>query len=104
MAKKKTTKPEESTFTMTKAQFDEVVEARVKIETEKIASRVSELILALPAEVLRKHFWKKSYKNKLPEFTDLMFDYYQKWSNGEVNLDALIDELEDDAKVTFVRD
>lgn len=103
MAKKKTTKPEESTFTMTKAQFDEVVEARVKVETERIARRVSELILALPAEVLRKHFWKKSYKNKLPEFTDLMCDYYQKWSNGEIDLDRLVEELEDDAKITILR-
>ena len=103
MAKKKTTKPKEPTFAMTKAQFDEIVEARLKIEREKLTEAIMELILALPAEVLRKHFWKKSYKNKLPEFTELMCDYYQKWSNGEIDLDRLVEELEDDAKITILR-
>lgn len=39
------------------------------------------------------HFWKKSYPQKIPKFADLLIDYYEKWQDGELDLDELKEDL-----------
>lgn len=51
------------------------------------------LLLTLPLEVLMDHFWKKSYPQKIPKFADLLIEYYEKWQDGELDLDELKEDL-----------
>lgn len=39
------------------------------------------------------HFWKKSYQQKIPKFADLLIEYYEKWQDGELDLDELKEDL-----------
>ena len=39
------------------------------------------------------HFWKKSYPKKIPKFADLLIEYYDRWQNGELDLDELKEDL-----------
>lgn len=44
------------------------------------------LLLVLPMEVLMDHYWKKTYAKKIPEFTELVLQYYERWQNGELDI------------------
>jgi hypothetical protein len=51
------------------------------------------LLLTLPLEVLMDFYWKKSYAKKIPEFTEHVLDYYNKWENGELDMEKLQEDL-----------
>ena len=51
------------------------------------------LLLTLPLEVLMNHYWKKTYAKKLPEFLDYVLEYYEKWQEGELDMDELVKDL-----------
>lgn len=51
------------------------------------------LLLTLPLEVLMDHYWKKSYAEKIPEFTNFVLEYYERWQNGELDMDKLKQDL-----------
>lgn len=51
------------------------------------------LLLTLPLEVLMDHYWKKSYADKIPEFTEYVLDYYARWQNGELDMNKLKQDL-----------
>lgn len=52
-----------------------------------------ELLLLLPNGVLKDYYWKKTYDKKLPEFTQRLLEYYNKWENNELNIEQLRDDL-----------
>lgn len=62
------------------------------------------LTFALPMKVLIDHYWQKSYKKRLPGFTDKMLDYYKKWESGELDLTELEKELWDNCGIRFESD
>ena len=56
------------------------------IKQEATTTAVNEamiLLLTLPLEVLMDHYWQKTYDKKIPEFTNYVLEYYEKWQNGE---------------------
>lgn len=59
------------------------------------------LTFALPAKVLMDHYWKKSYKKKLPEFTEILLDEYKRWQNGDLDILDLKKMLWEEAGIKF---
>ncbi len=51
------------------------------------------LLLTLPLEVLMDHYWQKSYRKRIPEFTNYVLEYYEQWQNGELDMDKLKEDL-----------
>lgn len=51
------------------------------------------LLLTLPLEVLMNHYWPKSYRKRIPEFTKYVLEYYERWQNGELDMDKLKEDL-----------
>lgn len=51
------------------------------------------LLLVLPMEVLMDHYWKKTYAKKIPEFTELVLQYYERWQNGELDMNEMKKDL-----------
>ena len=51
------------------------------------------LLLTLPLKVLMDKYWKKSYVQRLPQFTEYVIEYYQRWQNGEIDIEDLKQDL-----------
>lgn len=51
------------------------------------------LLLTLPLEVLMDHYWTKSYAKRIPKFTELVLEYYERWQNGELDMEKLKEDL-----------
>lgn len=89
------------TYNFTKEQLDNVIQEEVGKVLDKIKEKATEdalntalmLMLTLPLEVLLHEFWPKSYEKKLPKFTDSVLSLYEKWQNGEVDIDVLRKDL-----------
>ena len=60
---------------------------------EKVLNEVLSLLLVLPMEVLMDHFWPGSYKQKIPKFIDYVLEYYQKWSDGKLDMEDMKKDL-----------
>lgn len=71
---------------------DELAKVREEAKDEAITTAMS-LLLTLPLKVLMDHYWKKTYAKKLPEFTNYLIEYYEKWQNGELNYEDLKNDL-----------
>lgn len=61
--------------------------------TDDAVNTAMVLLLTLPLEVLMHHFWPKSYAKRLPQFTELVLEYYSKWQNGELDMDKMKEDL-----------
>lgn len=89
------------TYNFTKAQLESAVREKMKSELERVKQEATDeavntamiLLLTLPLEVLMDHYWQKSYAKRIPEFTDHVLEYYEKWQNGELDLDKLKEDL-----------
>lgn len=89
------------TYNLTQAQLDAIVQEKIgnKIaETKKeiyeeTVNTVLALVLTLPLEVLMDHYWPKSYRERLPGFVDKILEYYEKWEDGELDMDVLKEDL-----------
>lgn len=100
-AQKNEQKAKTATYNLTKDQLDAVVRekigdelARIKQEaTEEAVNTAMVLLLTLPLEVLMDYYWKKSYANRIPEFTNHVLEYYEMWQNGELDMDKLKEDL-----------
>lgn len=100
---RETKKSKTATYNLTQAQLDAMVDAVVgkriddakNAATEKAMTQAVTLMLVLPLEVLMDHYWKKSYAKKIPEFTNYVLEYFEKWENGELDMDELKKDLWD---------
>lgn len=89
------------TYNVTKAQLDKMVEESIRKDLDKIKQQATDdavnsamiLLLTLPLEVLKDHYWKKTYAERLPKFTDLVLEYYRKWQDGELDMTKLREDL-----------
>lgn len=89
------------TYNLTEEALQKAIKDRVENEFQQIKAEATKeaidtvllLTLALPLEVLKDHYWKKSYAKRLPKFTDRLLEYYQKWQNGELSTQELEKDL-----------
>lgn len=89
------------TYNLTKAQLDAMVRGKIENELARLKQEATEeavntamvLLLTLPLKVLMDHYWTKSYAKRIPEFTNYVLEYYEKWQNGELEIDKLQEDL-----------
>lgn len=77
------------------------VEKRVAAEREAVKEEMMNVMFGIPAMVLKDKYWPKSYRRYLPDFTDHMFEYYEKWDKGLLSTDEIKDILWKDAGMKF---
>lgn len=100
-----------ATYNLTRAQLDDLVRKEIETDIQKIKEEATEeavntamiLLLTLPLEVLMDHYWKKTYAKKIPEFTNYVLEYYERWQNGELNMDDLKKDLWEYGGVKLVK-
>lgn len=69
-------------------------EVKKDAEEEAVTTAVR-LMFAVPMTVLMENQWSDSYREKLPEFADLLVDYYHRWQDGKLDIDEMEKELWD---------
>lgn len=100
-AMKNEKKAKTATYNLTKAQLDDMVRSQIGDELERVRQQAMDeavntamiLLLTLPLEVLMDRYWKKSYAKRIPEFTTHVLEYYERWQNGELDMDKLKEDL-----------
>lgn len=100
-AERKEQKARTKTYNLTEAQLQayvrQAIEKELKNDHEEIMNESTNtamiLLLTLPLEVLMDHYWPKSYAKKIPEFTNYVLEYYERWQNGELDMDKLKEDL-----------
>lgn len=108
-AKREQEKAKTVTYNLTKEQLDNMVDnmvnerlAKTNKETaDTVIDTIAVLIFTLPMQVLKDYYWPKSYKKKLPEFTDHLVEYFEKFQNGELSMDKLKEDLWNDTGFKF---
>lgn len=94
-------KAKTATYNLTKEQLDAMVEERISQRIKEVKEEATydavntamTLMLVLPMEVLMDHYWKKSYAAKIPEFTNYVLKYYERWMKGELDMDEMKEDL-----------
>lgn len=94
-------KAKTATYNLTKEQLNIAVREQVGKELERIKQEATDdavntamvLLLTLPLEVLMDHYWTKTYAKRIPRFTELVLEYYERWQNGELDMDKLKEDL-----------
>lgn len=89
------------TYTLTQEQLDKIVRDKIGDELKRVKKEATEdavntamiLLLTLPLEVLMDYYWPKSYAKRIPKFTDRVIEYYERWQNGELDMDKLKEDL-----------
>lgn len=95
------TKSENRHIQSHKEQLNIAVREQVGKELERIKQEATDdsvntamvLLLTLPLEVLMDHYWTKTYAKRIPRFTELVLEYYERWQNGELDMDKLKEDL-----------
>lgn len=93
--------PKVKTYTFTDDQLaayvKQAIEKELKDNHEEMMTDAINtamvLLLTLPLEVLMDHYWKKSYEKRIPKFTQHVLDYYERWQNGELDMDKMKEDL-----------
>lgn len=104
-------KAKTATYNLTKAQLDALISERINADLERIKMEATEealntamvLLLALPLEVLMEDYWQKSYKKRIPEFTEKLLEKYSAWENDELSMEKLQQDLWDYAGIRLER-
>lgn len=94
-------KEKTTTYNLTKAQLDVMVREKIGDELIRVKQEATDdavntamvLLLTLPLEVLMDHYWTKSYAKRIPKFTERVLEYYERWQNGELDMEKLKEDL-----------
>ena len=100
-SKRDEVKDNTKTYNLTKAQLNVMVRERIQSELDRIKKEATEeavntamvLMLTLPLKVLMDDYWSGEQLEQIPEFTDKVIEYYEKWQNGELDIDKLREDL-----------
>lgn len=100
-AERKEEKSKTKTYNLTEAQLQDYVknalDRELKDSYEEIINETINtsmaLMLTLPLEVLMDHYWQRSYAKRIPIFTKYVLEYYEKWQNGELDMDKMKEDL-----------
>lgn len=85
------------TYTLTQAEIDDLK----KTATHDAINTAMTLMLVLPLEVLMDHYWQDCYKERIPEFTDLVLEYYDRYLKDELDIEELKKDLWEYGGVRF---
>ena len=94
-------KSKTANYNFTKEQIDNAVREGIKEKLAEVKAQATQdaintamvLLLTLPLEVLMDHYWQKSYAKRIPKFTEQVLEYYERWQNGELDMDKLKEDL-----------
>ena len=94
-------KAKTATYNLTEDQLNAMINEKIGDKLKEVKMQATDdavntamtLLLTLPLEVLMDHYWKKTYAKKIPEFTTHVLDYYNRWQNGELDIDKLKADL-----------
>lgn len=94
-------KAKTATYNLTKAQLGAMIHESIQDKLDELKEEATNdavntamiLLLTLPLEVLMDHYWQDSYAERIPEFTEHVLNYYEKWQNGEIDMDKLKEDL-----------
>lgn len=100
-AMKNEKKTKTATYNLTKTQLNVMVREQMESELVKVRQQATDkavntamiLLLTLPLEVLMDYYWPKSYAKRIPEFTNHVLEYYERWQNGELDMKKLKEDL-----------
>ena len=100
-ARKEEKKYKTVTYTLTQEQLDKMVRDKIGDKLKRVKEEATDdavntamvLLLTLPLEVLMDHYWTKSYAKRIPKFTDLVLEYYERWQDGELDMDKSKEDL-----------
>ena len=100
-SKRDKVKDNTKTYNLTKAQLNVMVRERIQSELDRAKKEATEeavntamvLMLTLPLKVLMDDYWSGEQLEQIPEFTDKVIEYYEKWQNGELDIDKLREDL-----------
>lgn len=88
------------TYNLTEEQLEQYVRKAIDQELKDreecldvALNNAMVLMLTLPLEVLMDYYWPKSYEKRIPEFTQHVLDYYERWRDGELDMDDLKRDL-----------
>lgn len=99
--KREKEKSETATYNLTEEQLNLMVQEKFSKELRRIKREATDdavntaliLLLTLPLEVLMDYYWTKSYAKRIPEFTDYVLEYYERWQDGELDIEKLKEDL-----------
>ena len=104
----KVTAKKEATYMLSKAQLEEMIadelEKAKQEGYQKGLNHALLLTLAMPCDILMKHYWQKSYVKRLPGFVQHMLNYYNAWLEGDLDIDELKTNLYENGGVKFVEE
>lgn len=100
-AQREDKKAKTATYNLTKAQLDALIKEKVQSKLDSIKEETTydavntamTLMLVLPMEVLMDHYWTKSYETRIPQFTEYVLEYYNRWLEGELDMDQMKQDL-----------
>lgn len=100
-SERKEQKAKVKTYNLTEAQLQayvrQAIEKELKNNHEEVMNESINtamiLLLTLPLEVLMDRYWPKSYRKRIPEFTKYVLEYYERWQNGELDMNKLKEDL-----------
>lgn len=90
-----------ATYNFTREQAEQAIRRGIEKELQRVKEEATDdaintamiLLLTLPLTVLMEHYWQKSYTQRLPKFTELLLEYYERWQNGELDMEELKSNL-----------
>lgn len=96
-------KSKTKTYVLTEDQLQQHIRTAIEKELKEKHQEMMDdavntamvLLLTLPLEVLMDHYWQKSYQKRIPEFTSYVLEYYDKWQNGDLDMEKLKQDLWD---------
>ena len=88
------------TYNLTRSQLHNAVRQVTEEDLKRIKQEAMEdaintamtLLLVLPMEVLMDHYWKKTYAKKIPEFTELEIQNYERSQKRELEIEEIKNE------------
>lgn len=104
-------KSKNPTYNLTEAQLEALVKEKLAVEfkeelqfirraaADDAMNKAIVLTLSLPMKVLMDHYWPKSYKKKIPEFTKHLMQYFYDWQDGKYDIEQLRKEIWENAGV-----
>lgn len=108
-AEKNKRKSKTATYNFTEDQLhaaiNEGLDAIMKEREERYRNQAINtaliLLLSLPSTVLKEDYWKKTYAKELPKFNNRVLDLYNKFLDGELDIQKLNDDLWETVGIRF---